>query len=138
MSGIKDGLKTLAAPGNTAIFKGLEVFDAAGPCDVEHVTRELVGRCPVTKQPDFYTVTLRVHECSKHIETKSLKLYFGELMGVEMFAEHLAVKIARDVGAAVGAGMVLVTLEQNPRGGIATKACASWPTCAADITGAAR
>ncbi len=85
---------------------------------------ELTALCPVTEQPDFYTIDIEYTPLDLCIESKSLKLYLRTFSGTGIFAEHLAPRIADHLAAAVGTP-VTVTLEQGIRGGITTTVSAT-------------
>jgi len=85
---------------------------------------ELTALCPVTEQPDFYTIDIEYTPLDRCIESKSLKLYLRTFSGTGIYAEHLAPRIADHLAAAVGTP-VTVTLEQGIRGGITTTVSAT-------------
>jgi 7-cyano-7-deazaguanine reductase len=89
---------------------------------IELESTELVSRCPVTGQTDFYKATIAYRPNGRALETKSLKLYLATFQQEPegIFAEHLADRIAGDVAEATAAHGVAVTLVQNVRGGITT------------------
>jgi 7-cyano-7-deazaguanine reductase len=107
-------------------YAGLETFPNPGVEWVELVSDELVAVCPITSQPDFYTVTIAYVPGEKCLESKSLKLYLARFRNEGVFCEALAVQIRDDVAAAleVGADDVSVTLVQKARGGITITASA--------------
>lgn len=113
-------------------YVGLEVFDNPGCGFITYRSDEVMGKCPVTGQPDFYTCEISLAGTEKCIESKSLKLWFQNLMSdsftkdVGIFCEALAVYIRETVCEAVEAGAeaVQVTLTQKSRGGISIKAVA--------------
>jgi 7-cyano-7-deazaguanine reductase len=94
--------------------------------EVELAGDELTAVCPLTHQPDWYTLTIRYRPAEKCLETRSLKHYLGGFRNEEHFCEALAVRIRDDVAAALGvaAGSVDVALTQKARGGIAITASA--------------
>jgi 7-cyano-7-deazaguanine reductase len=85
---------------------------------VKFTSSELTSNCPVTKQPDFYTVEILYHPDHYCLESKSLKLYLWSFRDEEMFAETLAHTIAHDIYKAAQATYCKVTLTQNIRGGL--------------------
>lgn len=123
-------------------YIGLELFDNPGCHSVIYTSDEVVAYCPITKQPDFYTLQIVLLGTEKLIESKSLKLWLrqfnNELNGI--FCENLSVFIRNSVGFALGyedredgittpdeeeiARHVQVTLTQKSRGGISIKAVA--------------
>jgi len=103
----------------------IDTFPVDGPLDgVRFSSSELTAHCPITGQPDFYTVTIDYVPVDRCIETKSLKLYLRTFATTGIFAEHLAPRIAGHLARAVGAP-VTVALDQQVRGGIATRVSAT-------------
>jgi 7-cyano-7-deazaguanine reductase len=97
----------------------------SGRLDLVHFrSTELTAVCPVTNQPDFYSIDIEYTPVDRCIETKSLKLYLRTFDGIGIFAEHLAPRIAGHLAATVGT-TVTVTLEQGVRGGITTSVAAT-------------
>ena len=90
-------------------------FRVEGPTDLVH-SSELTAVCPVTDQPDFYTIDIEYVPGSCCIETKSPKLYLRTFDNRGVFAEHLA--------EAVGVP-VTVGLAQQVRGGMVTTVTAT-------------
>lgn len=104
-----------------AVFERFEYFDA--PAHLEMITLssdDMTARCPITNQPDFYSVDIMYTPRKRILETKTLKLYLETFRETGIFAEHLASKIAEDVQAALLCEHVTVTLKQKIRGGIET------------------
>ena len=99
----------------------LEVIhlDTPGPIDIRFTTSELMAHCPVTNQRDLYDATIDLTSTAT-LESKSLKLYLGSWDEEPILAEDLANSMADDIAEALGdAGLrVVVTLDQNVRGGI--------------------
>tara|TARA_B110000438_G_scaffold293146_1_gene332520 strand:+ start:861 stop:1250 length:390 start_codon:yes stop_codon:yes gene_type:complete len=103
----------------------LDTFHVAGPLDLVHFrSAELTAVCPVTEQPDFYTIDIQYVPAELCLETKSLKLYLRTFDGRGIFAEHLAPEIAARLAAAVDVP-VTVGLAQQVRGGIVTTVTAT-------------
>ena len=101
----------------------VECFPAPpGVSTVTFRTEELASMCPVTRQPDLSELTIEYDPDDWCIESKSLKLYLWSFRDRAVFAEALAVEIAREVQRAAQPHRVKVTLEQRPRGGITVKA----------------
>jgi 7-cyano-7-deazaguanine reductase len=98
----------------------LETFPNPGVREVELAGDELTSICPLTHQPDLYSVTIRYRPAETCLETRSLKHYLGSFRNEEHFCEALAVRIRDDVAAAlaVDPGAVDVALTQKARGGI--------------------
>lgn len=100
-------------------FSKLETFPA--PLTLREVTLscdELTGICPVTGQPDLYTVEVVYVPRILCVESKTVKLYFQSFRNQGIFCESLAAKIAKDFLAALNPYEVRVKLIQKPRGGV--------------------
>jgi 7-cyano-7-deazaguanine reductase len=111
-----DGLKTLGT--SKAEFNGLETFESPPGVDlVLLATDECCAVCPVTGQPDWYSVTAEYVPRGLCIESKTFKLYIQSFRNNGMFCEHFAARIATDCAKAVR-GAVSVTVTQKPRGGV--------------------
>lgn len=107
------------------VAEQLETFPTPPGCDrITFVSDELTSFCPVTGQPDFYTLRLIVYNPKRCIESKSLKLYLQSFREARAFAETLAAEIANSIVAHTGGG-VSVDLEQQVRGGLRLTASAS-------------
>jgi 7-cyano-7-deazaguanine reductase len=102
----------------------LETFPNPGVAEVELTGDELSSICPLTHQPDLYTLAIRYRPGEACLETRSVKHYLGGFRDEEHFCEALAVRIRDDVAAALGVetGAVGVTLTQKARGGITISA----------------
>ena len=107
-------------------YAGLESFPNPGVATVELVSDELTAVCPVTSQPDLYTITIEYWPRDLCLESKSLKLYLARFRNEGVFCEALAVRIRGDVAAALEleSADVRVTLRQKARGGITITATA--------------
>lgn len=101
----------------------LETFDAPlGVNDVTMVSDEVTAVCPVTGQPDQYTVKIAYTPNGKCAESKSLKLYLQSFRNIGVFCEAFAATIARHVMDEIEPVCVTVTVTQKPRGGISITA----------------
>ena len=74
--------------------------------------------CPVTGQPDYYTVSIDYVPDQHCIESKSLKLYLWHFRDRQIFAETLAVEIKDKIAAAIKPIRCTITAVQKSRGGI--------------------
>jgi 7-cyano-7-deazaguanine reductase len=83
---------------------------------------ELTSFCPVTGQPDFYTVTIEYDPDALCIESKSLKLFLWGFRDQALFCEQLAVDLRDRVVASIRPRRCVVTLRQKARGGISIDA----------------
>ncbi|HRI56460.1 MAG TPA: preQ(1) synthase, partial [Anaerolineae bacterium] len=82
--------------------------------------------CPVTGQPDYYTVTIEYTPGPLCIESKSLKLYLWHFRDRGVFCEQLAVDIRDQVVATIQPRACTVTLVQKARGGIVITAVSGY------------
>ena len=88
-----------------------------GHVDLVHFhSSELTAVCPVTSQPDFYSIDIEYVPATSCIETRSLKLYLRTFDGRGIFAGHLADAVEVPV---------TVRLTQQVRGGITTTVTAT-------------
>ncbi|MER2597888.1 MAG: preQ(1) synthase [Caldilineales bacterium] len=106
----------------------LDVFPApAGLHLVTMVSDEVTALCPVTGQPDYYTVTIEYVPAAWCIESKSLKLYLWHFRNQGVFGEQLAVDIRDKVVATLQPQRCTVTAVQKARGGIVITAVSRYP-----------
>jgi NADPH-dependent 7-cyano-7-deazaguanine reductase QueF len=117
-------------------YVGLETFPNPGVEEVEYFSDEVMNVCPITGQPDFYKVWVTIRDSPYLIESKSLKLFYHDLMkrafGTEddgAFCEALAVHIGQMIFRTIAKDPkvrpgVVVRLEQKSRGGITITALA--------------
>jgi len=107
-------------------YAGLETFPNPGVRSLELTSDELTAVCPITGQPDYYTVTIAFQPVAHCLESKSLKIYLSRFRDVGAFCEALAVQIRDDVASILElpAEAVTVTLRQKARGGITIVAVA--------------
>lgn len=106
----------------------LDTFPA--PAGLDRITMtsdELTSLCPITGQPDYYTVSIEYVPVEKCIESKSLKLYLWHFRDSASFCEQLAVIIRDKVVATIEPQSCTVTLMQKARGGITIEAVSSFP-----------
>lgn len=96
----------------------LDTFPNPGVEDVLMTQREFTSVCPLTKQPDYCTVTISYSPNKLCVESKSLKLYLASYRQVGAFAETLAKRIGDDLWQVLQPRRLSVTLYANPRGGI--------------------
>lgn len=116
-------------------YEGLEVFDNPGCGFVTYSTDEVVLKCPVTGQPDYYVCEIGLADSTKLIESKSLKIFFNTLHEESMrhegglggmFCEAFAVFLRREIASVTETPeeQIRVTLTQKSRGGVSIKAVA--------------
>jgi 7-cyano-7-deazaguanine reductase len=91
-----------------------------------HVFSELTAVCPVTRLPDFYTVTLVYEPDRKLIELKSLKMYYIAYRDMEILHEEITNQILDDFVKAVRPRWATIETRVNNRGGIVTTITRRW------------
>lgn len=99
----------------------LEIFANPHPArnyKVTFSTREVTSLCPITGQPDFYSITITYIPEQHCLESKSLKLYLFSFRQSGMFAETMANRILDDLVKACSPRWMQVESVMNPRGGI--------------------
>lgn len=97
----------------------LDFFET--PDEVHEVTAicgEVSGLCPVTKQPDLYTLEITYDPNGRIIESKSLKLYLWKFRDQGISCEDLSAVVAKDLAQQHGKTTVHVKATQQSRGGI--------------------
>jgi 7-cyano-7-deazaguanine reductase len=100
----------------------LDLIDwTGGPVQVTLHTREFTTFCPVTGQPDFAELTVSYTPRDHLVETKSFKLYLWTFRDERGFNEYICDCIANEFFKRVRPEYVLVTLDYNPRGGLAVR-----------------
>ena len=110
-------LQNLTALGGKE-FVGLETFTAPGQIVVHMVSDEVTALCPITQQPDFYTVSIEYTPDKLCLESKSLKLYLHSLRNEGVFCEQLAVNIKNEIERVLKPKECKVQVTQKARGGI--------------------
>jgi len=106
----------------------LDFFPApSGIGTVTLTSEEVTSLCPVTGQPDYYTVTIQYQPRERCIESKSLKLYLWHFRDKPGFCEQMAVEIREKVDAVIDPHSVSVSLIQKARGGITIEAVSQSP-----------
>mgnify|MGYP006268620637 CR=1 FL=1 len=104
----------------------LETFDA--PANVSVVsfrTEEVCALCPVTMQPDIYTIEITYEPNGKCVESKTLKLYLTKFRNEGIFGEVLTATIADDIFEAIKPHQLSVRSTQQIRGGLQMTTVAS-------------
>jgi len=88
---------------------------------VEYKTNELIGLCPATGYPDFYTLSLKYIPDTLIPELKSYKFYLMSYLDIPISHEHLADKIYSDFKEVVKPKKLYLHLKVASRGGIITE-----------------
>lgn len=94
--------------------------------DIEIRQPEFTSVCPMTGLPDFGTIIIRYIPDKKIIELKSLKFYLLQYRNVGIFYEHVVNHILDDLVEVLKPKQMEITGEFSARGGIITKAVASY------------
>lgn len=106
----------------------LDTFPAPdGIAQVAMTSDEVASSCPITGQPDFYTVRIEYRPNSLCIESKSLKLYLWGFANRSVFAEKMATEIRDRVVQDIVPMTCRVTTLQKARGGISIETIAEYP-----------
>jgi 7-cyano-7-deazaguanine reductase len=100
-------------------FIGFETFTA--PRNIERVVAvsdEVTALCPVTGQPDWYTVAVSYVPNKLCVESKSLKLYLQSIRQRGEFCENLSSIMCDDLFCALKPAELKITITQKARGGV--------------------
>lgn len=127
----KAPFEALSQQGSSS-YVGLETFPNPGCTTVSYESDEVMAKCPVTGQPDWYTCRIQLMKPEKLIESKSLKLFFHNIIVTAytedfgIFCEGLAVYIRDHIAETLEMDVddVRVDLKQKSRGGITIHAVA--------------
>jgi 7-cyano-7-deazaguanine reductase len=116
-----------ARAGLQARLPEIETFPNQFPgYEIEIVIPEFTSVCPKTGLPDFGKITVRYVPDKLCLELKSLKMYELSYRNLGIFQENVVNRILRDIVKACRPVSITVTGEFAPRGGIHSKATASW------------
>lgn len=121
-------MNELNALGNRVTkYAGLETFPKPPLCDkVALISDEMTAVCPVTQQPDWYTVRVEYRPTTKCIESKTFKLFIQSFRESGHFCEALATKILEEVVKSVDPLECVVLLVQKARGGVSIESVSSY------------
>jgi 7-cyano-7-deazaguanine reductase len=103
----------------------LETFDAPVVDVVSFRSEEIGALCPVTNQPDLYTIEITYEPNGKCVESKTLKLYLTRFRNEGIFGEAIAATIADDLFEALKPHRLSVRAIQQVRGGLQMTTVAS-------------
>src|SRR5262245_9763904 len=119
---------TLKTLGNVVrTFDQHDTFPTPAGVDRVVLTRDDgTALCPVTGQPDWYTVRLAYVPDAHCLESKSLKLFLQTFRAAGMFGEALASHLAAVLGAVLTPHRLSVRVSQKSRGGITILSRACW------------
>ncbi len=93
---------------------------------VVYQTDEFTAVCPWTGLPDFASLIIRYAPHQSLVELKSLKYYLTSYRNVGILQEHAVNRILQDLVALLKPVSMVVEAEYGERGGIKTRAVASW------------
>lgn len=79
---------------------------------------EFTSLCPITGQPDFATIEIEYIPRERLVESKSLKIYFGQFRQHGEFHEACINRIANDLIDLLDPEYLVVVGKFTPRGGI--------------------
>lgn len=96
----------------------LEKFPAPNVSEVTFESHELTALCPVTLQPDIYTIKISYVPNGFCVESKTLKLYLTRFRNEGIFGESITAKIADDLFEAIAPKALKVETTQQIRGGL--------------------
>ena len=86
--------------------------------EITFETHEFCSLCPVTNQPDLYTLKITYVPEQKCVESKSLKLYLTQWRNEGIFGEAVATTICNELYEALEPLKVEVIATQQIRGGL--------------------
>ena len=86
--------------------------------EITFETHEFCSLCPVTNQPDLYTLKITYVPEQKCVESKSLKLYLTQWRNQGIFGEAVATTICNELYEALEPLKVEVVATQQVRGGL--------------------
>lgn len=86
--------------------------------EITFETHEFCSLCPVTNQPDLYTLKITYVPEQKCVESKSLKLYLTQWRNQGIFGEAVATTICNELYEALEPLKVEVIATQQVRGGL--------------------
>jgi 7-cyano-7-deazaguanine reductase len=87
---------------------------------------EGTSRCPMTGQPDFFTLVIKYQPDEFCVESKALKLYIASFRDQPEFHEACVNRICNDLVELLNPVWIKVTGQFTPRGGIAFWPTAEW------------
>ena len=102
-------------------------FDYPGSAtEVVYETDEFTFVCPWSGLPDFARLVIRYLPRHSLVELKSLKYYLTSYRNVGILQEHAVNRILQDLVSRLRPVSLMVTAEYRERGGMKTRATASY------------
>ena len=92
--------------------------------EVELGDPEFTSICPLTRAPDFGTITIRYVPGEKLLELKSLRDFLAEFRGREIFQEEVVNEVLDQIVASAAPVRAEVEGVFNMRGGMTTRVVA--------------
>lgn len=86
--------------------------------EITFETHEFCSLCPVTNQPDLYTLKITYVPQDSCVESKSLKLYLTQWRNEGIFGEAVATTLCNELYEALKPLKVEVIATQQVRGGL--------------------
>lgn len=125
---------TLLGQSGAPAQKKLEVFPAPGIDEsrpgraalITFFAPECTSMCPITHQPDFWTMKLEYIPDEVCLESKSLKLFLQTFREEGVFCEQLAADLKTAFIEVLQPLWIRVTVTQAPRGGIGLEVVSGW------------
>ncbi len=94
--------------------------------EVVYETEEFTFVCPWTGLPDFARLVIKYIPGHFLVELKSLKYYLTSFRNVGILQEHVVNRVLKDLVARLAPVSMVVEAEYRERGGMKTKATASY------------
>ena len=111
---------------DTAVLEAIPFDYPESATEVVYQTDEFTAVCPWTGLPDFASLVIRYVPRQSLVELKSLKYYLTSFRNVGILQEHAVNRILNDLVELLRPVSMTVEAEYRERGGIKTRAVASW------------
>lgn len=111
---------------DTAVLEAIPFEYPGSATEVVYETDEFTSVCPWTGLPDFARLVIRYLPQGSLVELKSLKYYLTSYRNVGILQEHAVNRILNDLVRLLQPVSMTVEAEYKERGGIKTKASASY------------
>ena len=111
---------------DTGVLETIRFEYPGSATDIVYETGEFTCVCPWTGLPDFGRLTIRYNPGLTLIELKSLKYYLSSYRNVGIIQEHAVNKILKDLVELIRPLSMSVVADYNERGGIKSRAEASF------------
>jgi 7-cyano-7-deazaguanine reductase len=111
---------------DTNVLETIPFAYAGSTTEVVYETEEFTSVCPWTGLPDFARLLIRYTPDQSLVELKSLKYYLTSYRNVGILQEHAVNRILQDLVHLVKPISMVVEAEYKERGGIKSRAVASY------------